>query len=105
MPRGIPCVRTKPLRDIWPIRLGADTGAETDADAEADAVPGPNTERETRLDKRHTETTRGDVGGQHDGRAAGLEFGEHPVALGLLPEKSALLAERTGRSELTCHRG
>lgn len=34
---------------------------------------------------KHTKTTRGDVGGEHDRTSAGLELGKHPVTLGLLP--------------------
>jgi len=32
----------------------------------------------------HTNTTRSDVGGNHDWRFASLELVEHPVTLGLL---------------------
>jgi len=33
---------------------------------------------------KHTDTTRSDVGGNHDRRFAGLELVENPVTLGLL---------------------
>ena len=90
------------MRDIWPIRLGAVSDItplpkQRDDEPDADAVPRPYTEWE--LDKTHTETTRSDVSGQHDGRAAGLELGENPVTFRLLPEMLALSFPRCQREE------